>query len=232
MEKPIIPACYLPPVSYFATVLRCADRGLLLEQHEHFPKQTYRNRATIYGANGALDLIIPVRKGRASAAGEGQSHPAVHTKMKDVQISYEADWQRLHWMSLQTAYRSSAYFEYYEDEFAPFYRERYTHLFDFNKQLTQLILGLLKIEVTLTLTEEYLAECPPARDLRGRFTPKRRSGESQTPERPNATPEYHQVFADRHGFLPNLSVVDLLFNAGPQSGDYLREWIAHENQGL
>src|SRR5690606_3335495 len=104
----IMPAFYLPPVSYFRTIHR-SSLPIQLERHEHYPKQTYRTRACIYSANGKLDLIVPVQRGRGE-----------HTKMSDVRISYEADWQRLHWMSLQTAYRSSAYFEYYEDDFAPF----------------------------------------------------------------------------------------------------------------
>src|SRR5690606_2639334 len=116
----ILPACYLPPVSYFRTI-QIHPTNFLVEKCEHYPKQTYRNRASIYSANGKLDLIIPIQKGKHG-----------HTKMQDVKISYEWDWQRLHWMSLQTAYRRSAYFEYYEDDFAPFYHQRKEWLLDYN----------------------------------------------------------------------------------------------------
>src|SRR5690606_5378714 len=148
MDRPLLPACYLPPISYFATVLRWEETGVRIEQHEHFPKQTYRNRASVYGANGRLDLIIPVKKG----VGGGQGTQGVHTKMKEVQISYDADWQRLHWLSLQTAYRSSAYFEFYEDAFEAFYRQRFQFLMAFNLELTRLLLDLLKIDTRMTLT--------------------------------------------------------------------------------
>lgn len=205
MDKPILPACYLPPVSYFATVLRWKDTGVYIEQQEHFPKQTYRNRASIYGANGPLDLIIPVKKARSAG----------RTRMKEVQISYEADWQRLHWLSLQTAYRSSAYFEYYEDEFEAFYRQQYPLLMVYNLELTRLILRLLKIETSLTLTEVYQPDYPEELDFRERIHPKNRVHAT------SAT--YHQVFADRHGFLPDLSIVDLLFNQGPQSTEFLAD---------
>lgn len=216
MDGPILPACYLPPVTYFATVLRWKETGIRIEQHEHFPKQTYRNRASIYGANGQLDLIIPVSKG---------SRRGVHTKMKDVQISYDADWQRLHWLSMQTAYRSSSYFEYYEDAFAGFYEQRFPLLLEYNMQLTRLILDLLKIDVRITLTETFEKEYPQALDFRERIHPKKKTGVlmagAEEPEEKQEPIVYHQVFSDRHGFLPDLSIVDLLFNQGPQSLEYL-----------
>ena len=198
----ILPACYLPPVSYFHTIQANALE-ILVEQFEHYPKQTYRNRASIYSANGKLDLIVPVKRGHKG-----------HTKLKEVKISYEWDWQRLHWMSLQTAYRSSAYFEYYEDDFLPFYRQQYEWLLDYNVAQLELLLRLLKIERTLRFTEEYRQDYPTALDFRASIHPKLPSvAESEKP--------YYQVFENKQGFLPDLSVVDLLFNQGPQSKEYL-----------
>ncbi len=199
----IIPAFYLPPIPYFSAIL--ADPSpLLIEQHEHYPKQTYRNRATIYSANGKLDLIVPVQRGSNG-----------HTQMKDVRISYEADWQRLHWMSLQTAYRSSAYFEYYEDDFAPFYHQRYEWLLDYNATQLELLLRLLKIERrVVTRTESYRTDYAENKDLRASIHPKR--NHLTHPPKP-----YYQVFESKHGFLSGLSIVDLLFNQGPQSKLYL-----------
>ncbi|MFB2121325.1 WbqC family protein [Parapedobacter sp. 2B3] len=203
MDNPLIlPVCYLPPVSYFR-IIHASSTPVLLERHEHYPKQTYRNRTSIYSANGKLDLIIPVRHGGKD-----------HTAMKDVRISYEADWQRLHWMSLQTAYRSSAYFEYYEDDFAPFYQQRFEWLFDYNEAQLALLLRLLKIEKTVDHTMAYRDDYAAGTDFRQVIHPKKRPPA-------NTGKPYYQVFGSRHGFIPELGIVDLLFNHGPQSREYL-----------
>ena len=202
MDNPLIlPACYLPPVSYFS-VLHTSPDPVQLEQYEHYPKQTYRNRASIYSANGKLDLNVPVQHGSKN-----------HTPMKDVRISYEADWQRLHWSSLQTAYRSSAYFEYYEDDFAPFYQQPFEWLFDFNEAQLELLLRLLKIEKKVGVTAGYREDYPAATDFRAVIHPKRKPLKGGKP--------YYQVFEARHGFIADLSIIDLLFNHGPQSKGYL-----------
>lgn len=198
----ILPALYLPPIAYF-NVINHAKLPILLEQHEHYPKQTYRNRASIYSANGKLDLIIPVQKGHNG-----------HTRMKDVKISYEFDWQRLHWMSLQTAYRSSAYFEYYEDDFAIFYDRQYDFLLDYNAAQLALLLKLLKIEREIGYTSDYREDCGAGLDFRQIIHPKKDPPvETDNP--------YYQVFENKHGFIGNLSIIDLLFNQGPQSSAYL-----------
>ena len=199
MDNPLIlPVCYLPPVSYFS-VLNASSASIQLEQYEHYPKQTYRNRASIYSANGKLDLIIPIQHGSKN-----------RTAIKDVRISYEADWQRLHWASLQTAYRSSAYFEYYEDDFAPFYEQRFEWLFDFNEAQLQLLLRLLKIQKEIGHTVSYRADYLKATDFRESIHPKKRAPVT-------LEGQYYQVFSDKHGFLADLSIVDLLFNQGPKS---------------
>ena len=99
----VFPMFYLPPVEYFMQLIKWKS-NILIEKEENFPKQTYRNRANIYSPDGVLILTVPVMKGSKN-----------HTKVKDVKISYDFDWQRLHWLSLQACYRRSAYFEYYED---------------------------------------------------------------------------------------------------------------------
>src|SRR6202000_3568320 len=118
----LMPLFYLPPVAWFAE-LKKYQPAVLIEREEHFPKQTYRNRADIYSPDGKLSLVVPVVKGLKN-----------HTKVKDVKISYDFKWQRLHWMSLQACYRRSAYFEFYEDDFAPFYEKKFPFLFDYNEQ--------------------------------------------------------------------------------------------------
>src|SRR6201991_4484002 len=190
----LLPMFYLPPVAYF-TKLKSYRPDIVIEREKHFPKQTYRNRADIYSPDGKLSLVVPVIKGAKN-----------HTKIKDVRISYDFNWQRLHWMSLQACYRRSAYFEYYEDDFAPFYENKEIFLFDYNEQLLQLLLKLTKIKTPLTYTETYEAEYPELIDLRASINPKKESDIDQKP--------YFQVFEEKNGFLKNLSIADLLFNQG------------------
>jgi len=195
----IFPLFYLPPVSYFKELKRSGNE-FLLEKEEHFPKQTFRNRATIYSPNGSLDLIVPVIRGAK-----------VHTKIKDVKISNDFNWQRLHWKSLESCYRNSAYFEYYEDEFAKFYHQKFDFLFDYNLEVLQWLFKQLKTTASFELTQEY-HEIPAELDFRGRTLFKKPEGEFKP---------YFQVFDDREGFKPNLSIVDLLFNQGPQAKNYI-----------
>ena len=199
MQNPaIFPLFYLPPVSYF-TVLKENNFEFLLEKFEHLPKQTYRNRAVIASPNGSLDLVVPVVKGAK-----------VHTPYKDVKISYDERWQRLHWLSLQTCYRSSAYFEFYEDGLAPFYEKKYDYLFDYNYEILAWLFKQLKFPEQLNATERYEADV--AMDLRNAMSKK------EVPL--TQTKPYFQVFSDRNEFIPNLSMVDLLFNQGPQAKNY------------
>ena len=199
MQNPaIFPLFYLPPVSYF-TLLKENNFEFDLEKFEHFPKQTYRNRATIASPNGSLDMVVPITKGSK-----------LHTPYKDVKISYEDRWQRLHWLSMQTCYRSSAYFEFYEDGLAPFYEKKYDFLFDYNYDMLTWLFKQLKLNNLLKTTASY--ETDIAIDYRNVMTKK----EIPTIQ----TKPYFQVFSDRNEFIPNLSIVDLLFNQGPQAKNY------------
>jgi hypothetical protein len=195
------PLFYLPPVSFFSA-LNAVNFEFQLERFEHFPKQTFRNRTTISSPNGPLNLFIPVIKGSK-----------YHTKIKDVKISYDFKWQKLHWMTLQTAYRNSAYFEYYEDEIAKFYHTETEYLFDHNLELLSWIFKQFKKESTFHFTEEYEKELPDGLDFRGSTKYKTENNLYLKP--------YFQVFDDRNGFLPNMSIVDLLFSQGPQAKLYL-----------
>ncbi|TYR33362.1 WbqC family protein [Sphingobacterium phlebotomi] len=197
----LLPAFYLPPVSYFH-IIQQSEEPLLMERFEYYPKQTYRTRAKIATANGVLDLIVPILHGRKE-----------HVPIKDTRINYDFSWQRLHWLSIQSAYRRSAYFEYYEDDFARFYEQKYDFLFDFNIEQLQLLLKCIKIKRPIAFTETYTPRIEPL-DYRETIHPKKNS----LLEYPKP---YYQVFEEKHGFLPDLSVVDLLFNQGPQSRNYL-----------
>lgn len=202
MEKGIVlPSFYLAPIAYYSHILQ-TDGEILLEMYEHFPKQTYRNRTSIHSPNGRLDLTIPIQKTKDQR----------RTQMKDVQICNADDWQRQHWMTIQTSYRRSAYFEYYEDEFVEFYNKKFNFLFDFNQKLNELILKFLKIKTSFSFTESYRENYLDLLDLRNVIHPKK---ELQTNK------FYFQVFEPKNGFISNLSIIDLLFNQGPQSKNYL-----------
>ena len=202
MEKgAIFPVFYHPPIEFFTRLIQHKD-NILFEKHEHFPKQTFRNRASIHSANGKLDLIVPVIKGAN-----------VHTAVQDVRISHEFNWQREHLMSLQTAYRSSAYFEFYEDDLMPFYEKRWNFLYDYSEEILQFLLKALKLKFDYTFTSEYLSAYPGMEDYRQSIHPKKGSA--------TELKRYFQVFEEKNGFLPNLSILDLLFNQGPQSMKYL-----------
>ncbi|WP_421943689.1 WbqC family protein [Pedobacter sp.] len=198
----ILPLFYLPPVGYISKLQSVSD-NFLLEKYEHFPKQTFRNRASIYSPNGKLDLTVPVVKGSK-----------MRTALKDVKISYDFNWQRLHWMSFESSYRSSAYFEYYEDELAPFYNKKYDFLFDYNFELLEWISKKLKLNIDYNFTTDYIDDLASDLDYRNFMNPKK------TEDYLNNKP-YYQVFEDKHEFIANLSIVDLLFNQGPQAKLYL-----------
>lgn len=197
----IFPLFYLPPVGYFSA-LKQNNFEFTIEKNEHFVKQTYRNRTSIGSPDGILDLMIPVVKGSK-----------FHTPIKDVKISYDSKWQRLHWLSLQTCYRSSAYFEFYEDGLAPFYSKKYDFLFDYNLELLNWVLKQLKQNPAANFTEEFEKDIPKEIDFRANFSKK----DIHQQQAKN----YFQVFSDRNEFIPNLSIVDLLFNQGPQTKNYI-----------
>lgn len=202
MEKgALFPLFYLPPIEFFSKLLHYKS-AVVIEKHEHFPKQTYRNRASIYSPNGKLDLIVPIVRGSKN-----------HTAFKDVKICYEFNWQRIHWMSLETCYRSSAFFEYYEDDFAIFYVKKFDFLFDFNEEIFNLLIRLTKLKIDYSYTSEYEKDRADLIDYRNAMKPK---DLLSAPIKP-----YYQIFEDKHGFKPNLSVIDLLFNQGPQTLSYL-----------
>lgn len=199
----IFPLFYLPPISFFKEYLPKQDNSIF-EVEEHFLKQTYRNRATILSPHGKLDLIIPVIKGASSLG---------HTKFKDVQISYDSRWQNLHWRSFESCYRSSAYFEYYEAEFRTFFEKQPKYLIDLNTGLLAWILQKLKKPAELNFSNQFKPYGSYTDDYRLNYNPKKELNLDHK--------IYFQVFDDRNGFQKNMSIVDLLFNQGPQSLNYI-----------
>ncbi|MFN6038170.1 MAG: WbqC family protein [Bacteroidota bacterium] len=206
MSKPaILSIAYLPPAIYFKRLF--SYNSVLFDSSEHFVKQTYRNRCSIYGANGKLDLIVPL------------IHSAERTPISDKKISYQSDWQKLHWRTLQSAYRSSPYFEFFEDDFRILYEKRFEYLFELNLELIRLICKLLRFELKFDLTQQYQKDYSGLDDFRNAISPKSEEfRQSLFPE-----VEYYQVFSNKFGFIPNLSIVDLLFNEGLKSVDFLTQ---------
>ncbi len=191
-------SAYLAPVNYYAALMK-ADK-IFLENCDYYTKQTYRNRCRIITANGPLDLIIPVEKVR-------------NTKQltRDVKISNCFDWQLQHLRAIQSAYNSSPFLEYYEDEFLPFYEKKWNYLWEFNFLLQQKICELIDFYPELELTKEYKKD--PGNnivDLREKIHPKTRYDFIEVPH-------YYQVFEQKFGFIPCVSIIDLLFNMGNES---------------
>lgn len=200
MQNILLPVFYLPPVSWFSEFLN-AENEIIFEQFENFPKQTYRNRTNIYGANGKLSLIIPINHNGSRI-------------LKDIEISYREDWQKLHWKSIKTAYQSSPYFEYYEDKLIKLYESRDKFLLDFNLKSIEIIQKILKTEKAYSLNNEYV-KFPEEVNFRERFSAKKPSEYEMD--------EYYQTFSDKMGFLKDLSILDLICNKGPESVTYLKE---------
>jgi len=218
----IFSTAYFAPVSYYACLLSC-DSALMgkfrstpntacIEQFEHYHKQTYRNRCTISAANGPLSLSVPVIL--------KNDQP-----IRDVRIDYRTSWQHQHWNSIESAYSTTPFFEYYQDDLLPVFNQRHEFLFDKDEALRETICSLLGIHPTLTFSDDYLSETAAATadgiiDLRNTIHPKKTVSISNYTSLP-----YPQVFDDRFGFQPELSILDLLFNKGPEALLILKDSI-------
>ncbi|MDZ7739488.1 MAG: WbqC family protein [Bacteroidales bacterium] len=198
----ILPTAYYPPVQYFAEILKSGK--VLIEQHETYPKQTYRNRCYIYSANGVLPLSIPVER--------GSFHKV---KLLDIRIDYSRKWQKEHMHAIRSAYNSSAFFEFYADEVLKPLVSQHKFLIDLNMHILEIIFEALEIDITALKTDNFIkdygADC-----LDLRYKPVSSDGPD------SGVVSYFQVFSPKHGFKPDLSIIDLLFNMGPESWSYLR----------
>lgn len=192
MSTILLSTAYFPNISYLSQVLN--HDVVVVEKCEHFVKQTYRNRCEILTSNGKLSLSIPLVK------------QADKELISDKKISYAEDWQKQHWRAITSAYKNSPYFEFFEDEFKPFYENKFELLFDYNTQLFQTILHILRVKKQIEFTTEFASSHLNCIDLRT-------LSDLNSFDNLNTKP-YYQVFADKQGFTPNLSCLDPLFNVG------------------
>lgn len=203
----LLSAAYLPPVDYFRII--AGNPVVYIEQFENYTKQSYRNRCYIYGANGKQMLNIPVKK---------ESSPKV--LIKDIRIDYSTSWINNHRKSIEAAYRHAPFFEYYADEFMQFFSRKTDFLIDFNINIIEKTIKITGIKTEIRLTDQYYKPGETTHsDYRYKIHPKVNCNESV-----NITEceKYIQVFSDRHGFIHNLSIIDLIFNSGPECMQYLK----------
>jgi hypothetical protein len=191
----LLPISYLGPVAYYSAILQSEE--IFIETKEHFIKQSCRNRCTIMGANGTQTLTIP--KERKSSD---------KTLISDISISNQDNWQKSHWQSIVSAYNSSPFFEYYKDELFPFNNTKHNTLFDFNLKLSKTILGFLQVEKEFNFTSKFQKEFNGLDFRSSKFILKNQE-------------EYQQVFCEKYSFIPNLSILDVIFNLGPETTSYL-----------
>jgi len=196
----LVSTAYLPPVEYFSVISR-ADEAFV-EREENYLKQTYRNRCYILSAHGPQLLSVPVYSG------------SLHkTPVKDIRIDYSKRWQQVHLRAMTASYNSSPYFEFYFENIEKIISKNHEFLLDLNTQLTESVLAILKMKKTIFYTTNFEPVGDLENDFRYKIIPKE---ESHFPVK-----EYYQVFDKGEGFITGLSIIDLVFNMGPDAVDYL-----------
>lgn len=208
----LLSTAYLPPIQYMAKFL--SGSPVLIEKHENYQKQSYRNRCYIYGANGKQCLVIPVKKQHGEK-----------TPIQEVEMDYKMNWQKVHLKSIESAYRLSAFYEYYADDFTAFFEKKTRLLFDWNLDLLNTIMAMIGFAITPALTLSYQSGIEDCLDFRQCISPKERLVRPDAAFKPVP---YQQVFQERYGFIPNLSIIDLLFNEGPEALAVLRRSVRSE----
>lgn len=193
-------SCFAPIIQF---TLISGIENYKIESKEHFVKQSFRSRYQIYGANGLLNLVVPLKKWKN------------HTPIEKIEVSYDEDWQQLHWRSIESAYRASPFFEFYDEEIKPLVFSKEVNLIQRNTRIESTILKILGIPTINVFTKSYDQQEP---DWRMLINPK-----NKVEIESFSMPKYIQVFEDKHGFIPNLSILDLLFNLGPESKLYLKQ---------
>ena len=194
--------CYFPSISHFVALAQSEE--VAFEVFDNFQKQTNRNRTYIYSPNGIQLLNIPIKHTKDS-----------RQKTKDVRIESDFDWQKQHFKSLEAAYRSSPFFEFFEDDIRPIFEKKHEFLQDLNFEALEIVFKCLRMKIEFSKTTEYFPQVDPTiTDFRNLVDGKKDD---------SIFTKYTQVFDDKHGFLSNLSVLDLIFNEGKYATDYLKE---------
>ena len=200
--KALLLPTYFPSISHFVAMAQ--SEKIVFEMEDNFQKQTNRNRTYIYSPNGVQLLNIPVKHSKQ-----------IHQKTKDIKIENDFDWQKQHFKSLEAAYRSSPFFEYFEDEIRPIFEKKHIFLLDLNFEAMNIVSKCLRMQFEYETTTEYFHEVDSNTILDFRTLADGKKDESQFEV-------YTQVFEEKHGFLNNLSILDLLFNEGRYALDYLK----------
>ena len=201
MNNIIIHPSYFPSISHFVAIAK-ADI-VTFEMEDNFQKQTNRNRMYIYSPNGIQLLNVPVKHTKEA-----------HQRTKDVKLETAFDWQKQHFKSLEAAYRTSPFFEYFEDNILPIFQKKHTFLMDLNLETMSIVSKCLRLEFDYTETDEYFHEVNDKIDFRNLVNGKKDTAVFES---------YTQVFGGKHGYLNNLSILDLLFNEGRYALDYLKK---------
>lgn len=204
--KTILSTAYWPNLHYLYWFLHSEET--VIDVYEHYQKQSFRNRCQIMTANGPLNLSIPVR------------HLATKEFTADIEISYQEKWQLKHWRAIVSAYKNSPYFEHFEDELKQMYQGEPNLLVDFNVSQLHLVLKLLRIKKEIKLSKSYIEPVEKDSDLRDRIHPKL-DFRTDTISSLVLLKPYYQTFEAKMAFVPNLSILDLLFNKGLETRDYL-----------
>ena len=197
----IIHPSYFPSISHFVAIAK-AD-VVTFEMEDNFQKQTNRNRMYIYSPNGVQLLNVPVKHSKEA-----------HQRTKDVKLETAFDWQKQHFKSLEAAYRTSPFFEYFEDDILPMFKKKHTYLMDLNLETMSIVSKCLRLDFDYTETDEYFHEVNDKTDFRNLINGKKDTSVFEP---------YTQVFGEKHGYLNNLSILDLLFNEGRYALEYLRK---------
>jgi len=201
----LLSTAYFAPIQYYSKLLQCGH--VVIERHENYNKQSYRNRCTIYSANGLIDLVVPIVK---------PDKPKI--PVTEVEISYDTFWPKLHFKTIESAYRRSPFYEYYIDDLMVFFNSRHRYLYEFNMQIMQKISDLMQIPFRVQESSIYIKSGEGDLDLRNSLHPKMNRQHADPAFVP---PRYTQVFAEKWGFKANLSILDLLFNVGPEAKELL-----------
>ena len=200
----LLSSAYFGPVQWYQKLNQSGR--CLIECHDHFIKQTYRNRCIIAATNGLQALTVPIER-----------YEGAHCEMLNIRISNHGSWRHLHWNALQSAYGESPFFEFYADDLHPFFEHRWDFLVDFNMEITQKMCELIDIHPCITFTDAYVMDVQEGvTDYRDVIRPKH-----PLPDTAFQPRRYYQVYEQKYGFQPNLSILDLLFNEGPEAVLYL-----------